>query len=245
MAIFYTEAKAECIHTNTPPSFYDPSDHSYQFITEADCENHVNYFCPHEFPDGEPPGCVPYEEAERRSQSSAATEQPSASPAPPQAPPPPSDSAENRAPHEGQECEVVDPSGTSTNVRTSPNGARTGRALSNGSTVRVVATDTDIKGRIWINIGTGWVFGELLSCHDPSNQAKRDNTQFCTFFTLIDGNRYFNNRCDQDRWINYEITAGSTCSIGAQGRVFVSGGTKIRMAGLNNCAIEWREEDAN
>ncbi len=60
-------------------------------------------------------------------------------------------------------CVVTDPTGTPLNIRSAPNGSIIG-TLRNGATVSIQATAYDRQGRLWANIGVGWVFREFVSC---------------------------------------------------------------------------------
>lgn len=81
------------------------------------------------------------------------------------------------------ECQVLDPTGTPLNVRTSPDGNIVG-ALSNG--LRVVILDhTSRRGKDWVYIGRandrapiGWVFESYLNCSNTGPvQASGDAEQ--------------------------------------------------------------------
>ncbi|MGO9546770.1 MAG: SH3 domain-containing protein [Rhodomicrobium sp.] len=61
-------------------------------------------------------------------------------------------------------CAVTDPTGTPLNIRSTPNGAIIG-TLRNGASVTIQETLYDSRGRLWANIGIGWVFREFLSCY--------------------------------------------------------------------------------
>ena len=69
-----------------------------------------------------------------------------------------------------QKCIVGDPTGTPLNVRAEPNGAIRG-ALNNMTTVRLIDTVTDGRGRRWSLVEpleggkTGWVFRDFVSCY--------------------------------------------------------------------------------
>jgi peptidoglycan hydrolase-like protein with peptidoglycan-binding domain/uncharacterized protein YecT (DUF1311 family) len=81
---------------------------------------------------------------------------------------PPTESAatgSNQAP-----CRVMDPTGTSLNVRTSPNGNIV-ETLENGVQVRLVRTDQGPGGRLWSliervsdNQTIGWIYREYIDC---------------------------------------------------------------------------------
>jgi hypothetical protein len=61
-------------------------------------------------------------------------------------------------------CVVTDPTGTPLNIRNAPNGVIIG-TLRNGATVTIYDTAYDNRGRLWANIGVGWVFREFVSCY--------------------------------------------------------------------------------
>jgi uncharacterized protein YraI len=61
-------------------------------------------------------------------------------------------------------CIVTDPTGTPLNIRSSPNGQIVG-TLRNGTSVSIRGTASDSQGRLWANIGIGWVFREFISCY--------------------------------------------------------------------------------
>jgi len=61
-------------------------------------------------------------------------------------------------------CIVTDPTGTPLNIRTVPNGEIIG-TLRNGAAVTIQSTAYDNRGRLWANIGVGWVFREFISCY--------------------------------------------------------------------------------
>ena len=61
-------------------------------------------------------------------------------------------------------CIVTDPTGTPLNIRTAPNGEIIG-TLRNGAAVTIQSTAYDRSGRLWANIGTGWVYREFISCY--------------------------------------------------------------------------------
>jgi len=61
-------------------------------------------------------------------------------------------------------CIVTDPTGTPLNIRATPNGAIVG-TLRNGVPVDIKSTVYDSGGRLWANIGIGWVFREFISCY--------------------------------------------------------------------------------
>ncbi|MGO9173192.1 MAG: SH3 domain-containing protein [Rhodomicrobium sp.] len=61
-------------------------------------------------------------------------------------------------------CVVTDPTGTPLNIRTAPNGEIIG-TLRNGAAVTIQSTAYDSRGRLWANIGIGWVFREFISCY--------------------------------------------------------------------------------
>lgn len=66
-------------------------------------------------------------------------------------------------------CEVIDPTGTSLNVRSTPNGSNIVTKLPNGTRVIPYKVAYDEKERHWILIGDavhswGWVFGPYVSC---------------------------------------------------------------------------------
>jgi hypothetical protein len=66
-------------------------------------------------------------------------------------------------------CEVIDPTGTSLNVRSTPNGSNIVTNLPNGTRVIPYKVAYDKKERHWILIGDavhswGWVFGPYVSC---------------------------------------------------------------------------------
>jgi hypothetical protein len=66
-------------------------------------------------------------------------------------------------------CEVIDPTGTPLNVRSTPNGSSIVTRLTNGTTVIPYKVAYDEKNRHWILIGDavhswGWVFGPYVSC---------------------------------------------------------------------------------
>ena len=68
-------------------------------------------------------------------------------------------------------CMVSDPTGTSLNVRASPQGDLTG-TIDNGAFVRIADTGDDYKGQPWAYIvgweggeQIGWVFREFVSCY--------------------------------------------------------------------------------
>ncbi len=72
-----------------------------------------------------------------------------------------------------ERCKVSDPSGTSLNVRSKPNGGKVVRKLKNGITVFVVYETGDEKDRSWSKISLsnkanapviGWVLTEYLDC---------------------------------------------------------------------------------
>jgi hypothetical protein len=68
-------------------------------------------------------------------------------------------------------CMVSDPTGTSLNVRATPQGSITG-TIGNGVFVRIADTGDDYKGQPWAYIvgweggeRIGWVFREFVSCY--------------------------------------------------------------------------------
>jgi uncharacterized protein YraI len=61
-------------------------------------------------------------------------------------------------------CVVTDPTGTPLNIRSAPNGDIIG-TLRNGATVTIYGTSYDSRGRLWANIGIGFVFREFISCY--------------------------------------------------------------------------------
>jgi uncharacterized protein YraI len=61
-------------------------------------------------------------------------------------------------------CIVTDPTGTPLNIRAAPNGEIIG-TLRNGVSVTISGTVYDSRGRLWANIGIGWVFREFISCY--------------------------------------------------------------------------------
>lgn len=67
-------------------------------------------------------------------------------------------------------CIVGDPTGTPLNVRASPNGPIRG-ALNNMTTVRLLDSVTDDRGRRWALVEpleggkTGWVFRNYVKCY--------------------------------------------------------------------------------
>jgi hypothetical protein len=68
-------------------------------------------------------------------------------------------------------CMVSDPTGTSLNVRATPQGSITG-TIGNGAFVRIADTGDDSKGQPWAYIvgweggeQIGWVFREFVSCY--------------------------------------------------------------------------------
>ncbi|MCP2728509.1 SH3 domain-containing protein [Limnofasciculus baicalensis] len=66
-------------------------------------------------------------------------------------------------------CEVIDPTGSPLNVRSTPNGSNIVTKLRNGTTVIPYKVAYDAKDRHWILIGDavhswGWVFGPYVSC---------------------------------------------------------------------------------
>jgi len=66
-------------------------------------------------------------------------------------------------------CEVIDPTGTALNVRSTPNGSNIVTKLSNGTKVILYKVADDEDNRHWILIGDavhswGWVFGPYVSC---------------------------------------------------------------------------------
>jgi hypothetical protein len=61
-------------------------------------------------------------------------------------------------------CIVIDPTGTPLNIRSTPNGQIIG-TLRNGVSVAIQGTAYDSGGRLWANIGIGWVFREFVSCY--------------------------------------------------------------------------------
>ena len=67
-------------------------------------------------------------------------------------------------------CRVMDPTGTSLNLRTGPNGRIIG-TLPNGALVSVIDRTTDANGKPWVYIASletgrplGWVFREFIAC---------------------------------------------------------------------------------
>ncbi len=72
-----------------------------------------------------------------------------------------------------ERCKVSDPTGTSLNVRSKPNGGKVVRRLKNGTKVFVVYETGDEQDRSWSKISLsnkgnapiiGWVLTEYLSC---------------------------------------------------------------------------------
>ena len=66
------------------------------------------------------------------------------------------------------DCVVDDPTGTSLNVRSEPNGEIRG-ALHNGATVRVRDSQEDDNGKTWVYVipdegKKGWVYRNFISC---------------------------------------------------------------------------------
>jgi hypothetical protein len=61
-------------------------------------------------------------------------------------------------------CKVSDPTGSPLNIRTYPGGAIVGK-IRNGKVVRIVDQMTDDRGKIWVNIGRGWVVREFIACY--------------------------------------------------------------------------------
>jgi len=66
-------------------------------------------------------------------------------------------------------CEVIDPTGTRLNVRSTPNGSNIVTKLPNGTRVIPYKVAYDEEDRHWILIGDavhswGWVFGPYVSC---------------------------------------------------------------------------------
>jgi hypothetical protein len=74
----------------------------------------------------------------------------------------------------GNECFVADPTGTSLNVRSSPDSAANFLTqLQNGTPVGIISIDADSSGRPWAEVGLytnggwknlGWVFANYLDC---------------------------------------------------------------------------------
>jgi uncharacterized protein YgiM (DUF1202 family) len=76
--------------------------------------------------------------------------------------------SQGQQPQQKQTCTVTDPTGTPLNVRKSPNGRVVG-AVENGSSVRIIGSSKDGKGRPWAKIkgdsgATGWILREFVSC---------------------------------------------------------------------------------
>ncbi len=61
-------------------------------------------------------------------------------------------------------CVVTDPTGTPLNIREAPNGRVIG-TLRNGASVTILGATYDRNGKLWANIGVGWVFREFISCY--------------------------------------------------------------------------------
>ncbi len=61
-------------------------------------------------------------------------------------------------------CVVTDPTGTPLNICEEPNGKIVG-TLRNGASVKILSTTYDSDGKLWANIGVGWVFRESISCY--------------------------------------------------------------------------------
>jgi hypothetical protein len=62
-------------------------------------------------------------------------------------------------------CKVTDPTGTPLNIRATPGGRVVG-TIRNGRTVSISGQATDSQGRLWVNIGRGYVLREFIACFD-------------------------------------------------------------------------------
>jgi hypothetical protein len=61
-------------------------------------------------------------------------------------------------------CKVADPTGTPLNIRSYPGGNVVGK-IRNGKRVRIIEITRDDRGKLWANIGSGWVVREFLACY--------------------------------------------------------------------------------
>lgn len=99
------------------------------------------------------------------------------------------------------QCMVTDPTGTSLNVRTKPNGPALGE-LQNGTTVTVLDHTSDGKGRPWVYVALaqngralGWVYREFVSCHNAKSSAASPGlAQTCKAPSLKQGASYADSR---------------------------------------------------
>jgi hypothetical protein len=61
-------------------------------------------------------------------------------------------------------CKVTDPTGTPLNIRSYPGGDVVGK-IRNGQRVRILELSRDDRGKVWANIGAGWVVREFIACY--------------------------------------------------------------------------------
>lgn len=69
---------------------------------------------------------------------------------------------------ETETCIVADPTGTTLNVRKSPNGKVIG-SIQNNKTVKILGLSIDKKGRSWAKVrgnagSTGWILRDFVTC---------------------------------------------------------------------------------
>ncbi len=61
-------------------------------------------------------------------------------------------------------CIVTDPRGAPLHIRKAPNGKIIG-TLKNGASVEFLSTAYDRNGKVWADIGVGWVNREFVDCY--------------------------------------------------------------------------------
>jgi hypothetical protein len=100
------------------------------------------------------------------------------------------------------QCQVMDPTGTPLNIRTSPNGHIVG-TLNNGVLVSVLERSSDNRGRTWVyvrghedGVAIGWVYSNYLDCdRDVPEHAEKETVLGC--FVRIYTGTHLANHPDQ------------------------------------------------